>query len=194
MPAPRLLDVVRDHLRTHHYSPRAEKAYLQWIRRFVRFHKGHHPRDLRGKEIEAFLTYLAVERKVTASTQNQALAALLYLYRDVYAVDIGWMDGVVHARTSEHVPVVLSREEVARVLGQLRGTEWLICSLLYGSGMRLAEGLALRVKDVNFEYKQLVVRSWSCPRQTGQATGWTKLRMNSRGDFKRSDLCGWLSL
>jgi integron integrase len=159
MPAPKLLDVVRDHLRTHHYSPRTERAYLQWIRRFIRFHKGHHPRDLRGKEVEAFLTYLAVERKVTASTQNQALAALLYLYRDVYAVDIGWMDGVVHARTSEHVPVVLSREEVARVLGLLRGTEWLICSLLYGSGMRLAEGLALRVKDVNFDYKLLVVRS-----------------------------------
>ncbi|MBS0376730.1 MAG: integron integrase [Proteobacteria bacterium] len=159
MPAPRLLDVVRDHLRTHHYSPRTEKAYLQWIRRFVRFHKGRHPRDLRGKEIEAFLTYLAVNRKVSASTQNQAMSALLYLYRDVYAVDISWMDGVVHARTSEHLPVVLSREEVARVLGLMRGTEWLICALLYGSGMRLAEGLALRVKDVNFDYKTLVVRS-----------------------------------
>jgi integron integrase len=158
MATPRLLDVVRDRLRAHHYSPRTEKAYIQWTRRFIRFHKGHHPRDIRGPGVEAFLTFLAVERRVSASTQNQALAALLFLYRDVYGVELGWIDGIVRARTAEHLPVVLSREEVARVLGFMTGTEWLVCSLLYGSGMRLTECLQLRVKDVGFDYKEVTVR------------------------------------
>lgn len=109
--------------------------------------------------IEAFLTFLAVERHVSASTQNQALAALLFLYKDVYGVEFGWIDGIVRAKTSEHVPVVLSRDEVARILGFMTGTEWLVCSLLYGSGMRLTECLQLRVKDVGFDYKEVVVRS-----------------------------------
>jgi len=159
MPTPKLLDVVRDRLRMHHYSVRTETAYLQWIRRFIRFHKGHHPRGLRGPAIEAFLTYLATERQVSAATQNQALAALLFLYRYVYDVKVGWIDGIVRARTSEHIPVVLSVDEVARVLGLMNGTEWLICSLLYGSGMRLTECLQLRVKDIGFEYKEIVVRN-----------------------------------
>ena len=159
MATPRLLDVVRDRLRAHHYSPRTEQAYIQWIRRFIRFHKDQHPRDLRGPAVEAFLTNLAVERHVAASTQNQALAAILFLYRNVYDVDIGWIDGVVRAKTSEHVPVVLSRDEVARVLGFLTGTEWLVCALLYGSGMRLTECLQLRVKDLGFDYKEIVVRN-----------------------------------
>jgi integron integrase len=159
METPKLLDVVRDRLRAHHYSPRTETAYIQWIRRFIRFHRGLHPRDLRGPAIEAFLTFLAVERRVSASTQNQALAAVLFLYRNVYGVDLGWIDGIVRARTSEHIPVVLSRDEVARVLGFLTGTEWLVCSLLYGSGMRLTEGLQLRVKDLGFEYKEITVRN-----------------------------------
>ncbi len=132
---------------------------MQWIRRFIRFHRGTHPRDLRGPAVEAFLTFLAVDRRVSASTQNQALAAVLFLYKDVYGVTLGWIDGIVRAKTSEHIPVVLSREEVARVLGFLTGTEWLICSLLYGSGVRLTEGLQLRVKDVGFEYKEIVVRN-----------------------------------
>ncbi len=132
---------------------------MQWIRRFIQFHRGTHPRDLRSHAIEAFFTFLAVERRVSASTQNQALAAVLFLYKDVYGVTLGWIDGIVRAKTSEHVPVVLSREEVARVLGFLTGTEWLICSLLYGSGLRLTEGLQLRVKDVGFDYKEIVVRN-----------------------------------
>jgi integron integrase len=159
MPTPKLLDVVRARLRALHYSPRTEQAYIQWIRRFIRFHKGLHPRDLRGPAIEAFLTFLAVERRVSAPTQNQALAAMLFLYRDVYDVQLGWIDGIVRAKMSEHVPVVLSREEVARVLGFMTGTEWLVCSLLYGSGLRLTECLQLRVKDVGFDYKEVVVRN-----------------------------------
>jgi integron integrase len=158
MTTPRLLDVVRDRLQANHYSARTEKAYLQWIRRYIRFHKGQHPRDLRGPAIEAFLTFLAVDRHVAAATQNQALAALLYLYKNVYGVEIGWIDGIVRAKTPEHIPVVLSREEVARVLGLMTGTEWLVCSLLYGSGMRLTECLQLRVKDIGFDYKEIAVR------------------------------------
>ena len=159
MATPKLLDVVRERLRTHHYSARTETAYVQWIRRFIRFHKGRHPRDLAGADIEAFLTHLATVRRVSAATQNQALAALLFLYRYVYEVKLGWIDGIVRARESDHIPVVLSREEVARVLGLMNGTEWLICSLLYGSGMRLTECLQLRVKDIGFEYKEIVVRN-----------------------------------
>ncbi|MBS0395522.1 MAG: integron integrase [Proteobacteria bacterium] len=159
MSPPTLREVVRDKLRIHHYSRRTETAYLQWIRRFCRFHKGRHPRDLRGPDVEAFLKYLAVDRKVSSSTQNQALAALLFLYREVLDIKIGWLDGLVHARASEHLPVVLSRDEVDRVLGHLQGTEWLLCAVLYGSGARLNEGLHLRVKDVDFQLKQLVIRS-----------------------------------
>lgn len=159
MTTPKLIDVVRDRLRTQHYTHRTELAYIQWIRRFVRFHRGSHPRELRGAAVEAFLTDLAVKRKVSASTQNQALAAILFLYRNVYDVDIGWLDGVVRAKASEHVPIVLTRDEVARVLGLMTGTEWLVCSLLYGSGMRLTECLQLRVKDIGFDYKEIVVRN-----------------------------------
>ncbi len=159
MATPRLLDVVRDRLRAHHYSVRTEKAYLQWIRRYIRFHKGTHPRDLRGAGGRGVPDLPRGRAQVSASTQNQALAAVLFLYRDVYDVDIGWLDGVVRAKASEHVPVVLSRDEVARVLGFMTGTEWLVCSLLYGSGMRLTECLQLRVKDVGFDYKEIVVRN-----------------------------------
>ena len=159
MATPKLLDVVRDRLRAHHYTVRTEKAYLQWIRRYIRFHAGQHPRDLRSAEVERFLTHLAVERRVAAATQNQALAAILFLYKKVYDVEIGWVDGVVRAKTSEHVPVVLSREEVARLLGFMTGTEWLVCSLLYGSGIRLTECLELRVKDLRFDYKDITVRA-----------------------------------
>jgi integron integrase len=158
MSAPRLLDVARERLRTKHYSGRTENAYVQWIRRFVWFHQGKHPRLLVAADLEAFLTWLAVARKVSAATQNQALAALLFLYRDVLDMNVPWLGGITRARASEHVPVVLSRDEVARVLGFLTGTEWLVCSLLYGSGMRLSECLQLRVKDVDFNYRQLVVR------------------------------------
>jgi integron integrase len=133
-------------------------VYLQWIRRFVRFHRGRHPRTLGAPDVEAFLTSLAVERKVTAPTQNQALSAIQFLYRQVFEQSFPWLDNVVRARASEHVPVVLSPVEVRRVLALMKDTEALICNVLYGSGMRLGECLRLRVKDLDFGYKQFVVR------------------------------------
>ncbi len=158
MLTPRLLDVARDRLRTRHYSVRTENVYLQWIRRFVRFHSGRHPRVLQAPDIESFLTSLAVDRGVSASTQNQALSAILFLYRQVLELELPWLEGIVRARKSDHIPVVLSRDEVHHLLSCLTGTEWLVCAVLYGSGMRLTEGLRLRVKDVDFAYKQFVVR------------------------------------
>ena len=158
MSVPQLSDVVRDRIRAKHYSLRTENAYLQWIRRFVRYHRGRHPRDMGGPEVQAFLTSLATERRVAAPTQNQALAAILFLYRHVLELELPWLDNVVRARKSQHVPVVLSRDEVARVLGLLTGTEWLICAVLYGSGIRLSECLELRIKDVDLEYRELTVR------------------------------------
>ncbi len=159
MPQPRLFDVLRDKLRVGHYSLRTENAYTQWIRRFVRFHRPRHPRDLGPEDVKEFLRWLAVERKVTASTQNQALSAIMFLYRVVYETPLPWLDGLERARKSQHVPVVLSRDEVGRVLGFLRGTEWLACAILYGSGLRLTECLELRVKDIDFEYHRITVRS-----------------------------------
>ena len=159
MPTPRLFDVVRDKLRVGHYSLRTESAYTQWIRRFVRFHRPRHPRDLGPEDVKEFLRWLAVERKVTAPTQNQALSAILFLYRVVLEAPLPWLVGVERARKSQHIPAVLSREEVARVLGFLQGTEWLVCAILYGSGLRLTECLELRVKDIDFEYHRITVRS-----------------------------------
>jgi integron integrase len=155
---PRLLDQVRDRVRARHLSFRTEKTYLYWIRRFVWFHKRQHPRELAGPEIEAFLTALAVENKVSASTQNQALAALLFLYRDVLQVDLPWLANVIRAKRPQHLPVVLTREEVKEVMARLHGTVWLVVSLLYGAGMRVTECLQLRVKDVEFVRRELVIR------------------------------------
>ena len=157
-PHPRLLDVVRSRIRARHYSLRTEKAYVFWIRRYVRFHRMRHPREMSAPEVEAFLTHLAVEAKVAASTQNQALAAILFLYRDVLEIKLPWLDSVVRAKPSEHLPVVLSRDEVQRVLAFLSGTPWLIASLLYGSGTRLQECLQLRVKDLDLERCEILVR------------------------------------
>jgi integron integrase len=155
---PRLLDQVRDRIRARHLSFRTEKTYLYWIRRFVRFHKRQHPRELAGPEIEAFLTALAVENKVSASTQNQALAALLFLYRDVLEVDLPWLANVIRAKRPQHLPVVLTREEVKEVMARLHGTVWLVVSLLYGAGMRVTECLQLRVKDVELVRREPVIR------------------------------------
>jgi integron integrase len=155
---PRLLDLVRDRLRTRHYSYRTEQAYVFWIRRFVNFSGKRHPATLGGPEVEAFLTHLAVDRAVSASTQAQALSALLFLYKQVLDVDLPWLDNVVRAKPSRRLPVVLSTTEVRTVLSQLRGDHWLVASLLYGSGLRLMEALRLRVKDVDFPYRQLIVR------------------------------------
>jgi len=156
---PRLLDQVRNQLRTLHYSYRTEQQYLFWVRRFILFHGKRHPAEMAAAEIEAFLTHLAVDREVSASTQNQALAALLFLYQKVLRVELPWLDGIVRAKLSRHLPVVLTSGEAKDVLSQLQGESWLIGSLLYGAGLRLLEALTLRVKDVQFDYHQLIVRS-----------------------------------
>ncbi len=155
---PRLFDEVRARLRLKHYSLRTEQAYLYWIRRFILANGRRHPRDLNGAVVEAFLSRLATQDKVAASTQNQALSALLFLYREVLAIDLPWMENVVRAKRPQRVPVVLARGEVARLLQRLSGREWLMASLLYGSGLRLMECLRLRVKDVDFERHEITVR------------------------------------
>jgi integrase len=158
MPSPKLLDRVRDAVRTRHYSRRTEEAYVAWIRRYIVFHRTTHPGQMGASEISQFLTWLAVDRRVSASTQNQALSALLFLYTQVLAIEIGSVPPVVRARTPERLPVVLSREEIGAILKQLTGTERLIVMVLYGSGVRLEECLDLRVKDLDFDRHQIIVR------------------------------------
>ena len=155
---PRLLEQVRGRLRLKHYSLRTEQAYLYWIRRYIRAYLPRHPRDLDGAAVEAFLTRLATRDHVAASTQNQALSALLFLYREVLGVDLPWMENVVRARRPQRLPVVLSRAQVASLLQKLAGREALMAGLLYGSGLRLMECVRLRVKDVGLERNELVVR------------------------------------
>ncbi len=148
---PTLLERVRDVIRVRHYSIRTEQAYLDWIRRFVRFHGRRHPRDMGKAEVEAFLSHLAVNRNVAASTQNQALSALLFLYRDVLEIELPWLENVSRAKKPTRLPVVLTREDVDQVLARLDGIRWLKAGLLYGSGLRLMECLRLRVQDVDCE-------------------------------------------
>ena len=155
----RLLDQVRDQIRLLHYSYRTEQQYVGWIRRFILFHGRRHPREMGGPEVEAFLTYLAVDRNVAASTQSQALGALLFLYRKVLKQDLPWLRGVVRAKKPVRVPTVLSRNEIRALLAELDGVYHLIALLLYGSGLRLLEALRLRVQDVDFEGLQITVRS-----------------------------------
>ncbi len=157
-PRPRLFDEVRRRLRLKHYSLGTERVYLQWIRRFILANAKRHPRALGGPDVERFLSQLATEGQVAASTQNQALAALLFLYREVLGIELPWMENVVRARRPQHVPTVLSREEVQRLLTQLEGRRWLLASLLYGTGMRLMECLRLRIKDVDFARNEITVR------------------------------------
>jgi integrase len=156
---PRLLDRVRTSIRTLHLSLRTEKAYLHWIRRFILFHGKRHPSEMGAPEVTAFLSYLAEKREVSSSTQNQALSAILFLYRQVLEKELGEFKGLVRARRTRRLPVVLSREEVKRVLDQLEGTTGLIAALLYGSGLRLMECLRLRVKDLDFSCHQIMSQS-----------------------------------
>jgi len=158
MPAARLLDRVRERIRVKHYSLRTEDAYLQWIRRFILFHGKRHPREMGAAEVEAFLSHLATAGRVSPSTQNQALSALLFLYREVLEIELPWLDGVVRAKRPRHVPVVLTENEVRALLAQLDGTRWLVACLLYSSGLRVLEGLRLRVKDLDFERREVTVR------------------------------------
>ena len=156
--APRLMDEVRRVLRVKHYSLRTEQAYAGWILRFIRANGRRHPRELGQREVEAFLSLLAVRGKVAASTQNQALSALLFLYREVLGVDLPWMEHVVRAKRPARLPTVLSAEEVRRLLAAMSGRSWLVASLLYGTGMRLLEALRLRVRDVDVARGEIVVR------------------------------------
>jgi len=155
---PKLLDQMRDRIRVKHYSIRTEQVYCEWVKQFIRFHRYRHPVEMGASEVEAFLSDLAVRRKVSASTQNQALAALLFLYKQVLAIDLPWLNEVVRAKKPQRLPVVLSVDEVRRVLVGLEGDLWLVCSLLYGTGMRLMEVLRLRVKDVDFARGEILVR------------------------------------
>jgi integron integrase len=156
---PRLLEQVRGVIRLRHYSIRTEQAYLQWIHRFILFHHKRHPRDMGATEVTAFLSDLAIRRNVAASTQNQALHAILFLYRNVLAIKLPWLDEVQRAKKPQHLPVVFTREEVKALLAQLQGTLWLMAMLTYGCGLRLLECLRLRVKDADFQYRQVIVRN-----------------------------------
>lgn len=156
--SPRLLDQVRGKIRLKHYSLRTEQAYSDWIRRFIRFHDKRHPREMGAAEVEAFLTHLAVAGKVAASTQNQAKSALLFLYKEVLESELPWLDNVEQAKTPKRLPVVLTRSEVQALLTRVEGPHWLMASLLYGAGLRLMECLRLRVKDVDFTRKEILVR------------------------------------
>lgn len=157
-PPPKLLDRVREELRLRHMSLRTEQAYVDWVRRFILFHGKRHPREMGGAEVTAFLSYLASEQRVSASTQNQAKAALLFLYKAVLQTDLPWLAEIVHAKRGARLPVVLTQREVRELLLHLNGSLWLVASLLYGTGMRLLEALRLRVKDVEFERREIVVR------------------------------------
>lgn len=155
---PRLLDQVRDQIRLKHYSIRTERVYCEWVKRYIRFHKYRHPLEMGAAEVEAFLSDLAVRRDVSASTQNQALAALLFLYKQVLKQELPWLGEVVRAKKPARLPVVLSIDEVQRILNQLDGDVGLIARLLYGGGLRLMEGVRLRVKDVDFSRNEIIIR------------------------------------
>jgi integron integrase len=156
---PRLLDRVRLAIRARHYSRRTEKAYVAWTRRYVLFHGKRHPSEMGAAEMTQYLTALATQGNVSASTQNQALSALLFLYRDVLEHEVPWLDDVVRAKRTARLPVVLARDEVRAVIRQLRGTPRLMAILLYGAGLRLLECARLRVKDIDCPRNQLIVRA-----------------------------------
>ena len=155
---PKLLEQVVAKLRVKHYSMRTEKSYVDWIKRYILYHGKRHPKDMGAAEVEDFLTHLAVARDVSASTQNQAKSALLFLYKEVLEIELPWLDNVTQAKVPQRMPVVLTQAEVQAVLSRLDGTMWLIASLLYGSGLRIMEALRLRVKDVDFARREILVR------------------------------------
>jgi integron integrase len=155
---PRLLDRLRGAIRRLHYSRRTEEAYIHWTKRFIYYHGKRHPSELGEVAVTAFLNHLATDRKVAAATQNQALSALLFLYKETLGMELDWLDGLVRAKRPQRMPVVLTNEEVGKLLDALDGIQWLMASLLYGTGMRLMECLRLRVKDIDFGYSQIMVR------------------------------------
>lgn len=155
---PKLMEQMQEALRSRHYSTRTERAYCLWAERYIRFHKMRHPAEMSEPEINAFLTHLAIDRKVSASTQTQALSAVLFLYRFVIGDEIGDLGGVIRARQSKRLPVVMTRDEVRAVLAEMNGDTWLMASLLYGAGLRLTECLRLRVQDLDFGQGEILVR------------------------------------
>ena len=155
---PRLLDRLRTAVRARHYSRRTEKAYAGWVRRYVVFSGLRHPSEMGAEEVTQFLNHLAVKGQVSSSTQNQALSAILFLYREVLKIDLPWMDGIVRARRPRHLPVVLTRVEVCEVFRHLEGVPLMVGCLLYGAGLRLTEALMLRAKDVDFERGDITIR------------------------------------
>lgn len=155
---PRLLDQVRNILRLKHYSMRTEETYVGWIKRYIYFHNKRHPKDMGDKEVKAFLTNLAVNQNVAASTQNQAFNALLFLYRNVLKQEFGEISGVVRAKKPRRLPVVFAKEEVKIIIDQLDGSKWLMAQFMYGAGLRVMECMRLRIKDIDFSYQQVSVR------------------------------------
>ena len=157
-PKPKLLDQIRNHLRSLHYSRRTEESYVNWIKRFILFHNKIHPENLGKEEIRNFLNHLAVERNVSASTQNQALQGILFLYKEIIHKDVGWIDDIKRPTKPKHIPVVFTKSEAHSIIENMEGLPKLIAGLLYGSGLRLSEALRLRVKDIDFEYQHIIVR------------------------------------
>src|SRR5438874_790283 len=155
---PKLLDQVRDVIRRKHYSIRTEQAYVDWIKSFIIYHNKRHPAEMADEEVAQFLTHLARDLNVTASTQNQALSALLFLYKQVLKQEIGWLEKVERAKKPAKLPVVLTRSEVKQIFIHLHGTPKLMAGLLYGSGLRLMECVRIRVKDIDFALSQITVR------------------------------------
>jgi len=153
-----LLDLIRDTLRANHYSAKTEEAYLSWIKRYIHFHNNRHPKEMGSEEIKVFINNLAVNHQVSSSTQNQALNAILYLYKNVIKKEIQFVDGLQYVKRIKHLPTVFTRSEAQKIINELEGVLQLFIKLLYGTGMRLSEGLSLRVKDIDFDQAQISVR------------------------------------
>jgi integron integrase len=155
---PRLLDQIKELMTTRHYSLRTIESYTNWIKRFIFFNNKKHPNQMGKDEIRSYISYLANTKNVSASTQNQALQAILFLYKEIIHKEVGWIDDIERAKKIKHLPVVFSRNEVRKILNNLDGIIKLICSLMYGSGLRLNECLNIRIKDIDFDYKEILVR------------------------------------
>ena len=198
----KLLTQVRVALRTRHYSRRTEETYVNWIKRFIRYSGLRHPKELGAPEVTAFLSYLAVDNNVSASTQNQALAAVLFLYREVLELSVPWLSGIIPARRTRRLPVVLTRDEVRAVLGQVERSSRLVTALLYGSGLRLLEALQLRVKDVDFGSSELRIRMGKgqrdrvtmLPARLQSALGNHLRRVKKQHERDRALGAGWVEL
>jgi integrase len=184
------LDQVRDAIRRRHYSYRTEETYIHWIKRFIYFHQNCHPNDMGEPEVTTFLNHLSRECKVAASTQNQALSAIVFLYKETLGRSLGWLEGLEWARRPARVPTVLTAGEVQRLLAHLEGTKWIMASLLYGAGLRLRECLKLRVKDIDFEYRQIIVRDGKGAKDrvtVCSRTAWPRQRGNDDGVHPRDE-------